>query len=689
MTTPPVPDAAALDALLRRGHEALRQGWYTRAIDAYEEAKRTFGELADVVDFSLDLARRRAARDSPAQPAAPGVHRRYGAAAAAAGLLDAQQLPAGAEPDSASADRPSAAGPLVSVIMPIEHAPEDLGHSPRAVVGEAVRSVLDQTCPDWELLVCDASDAEDVAEAVHLHPDRRLAHHRLSGAAGATARNHGIARAAGPILAFLAPEDVWHPRHLEEAVRVHRAGPHPVVRSGQWEAALDGEDLVAASLTPEPRAEATLSTVSLHRAVLDEVGVFDPRLDGAQDRELLARCARHWTPVQLDAPLVLRRRPAAGDAVGSAPESGAALDAAAAPSVAPAVAPAIDAALPPRALDDWHPVTEPARTIAIKIAAPSRETAWEWGDYHFARHLADALERLGWRCAVHCRDQWYTHDADINLVLRGRVRFDPDRSRAARNLLWSISHPDRLVGREELDAYDHVFVASSPFAEELDQLTDAPVSVLHQATDPEVFADPEQPAELPEPVAFIGNSRGVRRRLVDWAVEADIDLAVWGTRWERFLPERMVHGDHVPNDELAAHYAGAAIVLNDHWETMAAHGYLSNRLFDASAAGAFVVSDPVAGLEETFGEDIPVVDSPQALRRTVDWFLAHPEERRARAERARERVLAQHTFDHRAWELTLVLRRLAAAQPAQPAQPAESTQSAGRRSSRRTAFAAR
>ena len=174
-----------------------------------------------------------------------------------------------------------------------------------------------------------------------------------------------------------------------------------------------------------------------------------------------------------------------------------------------------------------------------------------------------------------------------------------------------------------------------------------PVAALPQATDPERFR-PGEPGPAHE-LLFVGNSRGVRRHMLDELLPTDHELAVYGRAWtaDRLDPHYLA-GEHVPNDELAGYYGAAAIVLNDHWLDMQREGFLSNRLYDAAAAGAFVISDDVEGLEEAFDGGIAGYVGADELRRLVDTFLADPGARRDCAERARAAVLERHTFDHRA-----------------------------------------
>ena len=98
-------------------------------------------------------------------------------------------------------------------------------------------------------------------------------------------------------------------------------------------------------------------------------------------------------------------------------------------------------------------------------------------------------------------------------------------------------------------------------------------------------------------------------------------------------------------------------MLNDHWDTMRAHGFVSNRIFDVLACGTPVISDHMDEIADLFGDAVPTFSNPDELRTLVEIILEDPEAARARARRGRDRVLAAHTFDHRADALSDALHR--------------------------------
>lgn len=286
-------------------------------------------------------------------------------------------------------------------------------------------------------------------------------------------------------------------------------------------------------------------------------------------------------------------------------------------------------------------------SFAIKIACPSEAVREEWGDYHFARGLADALQRLGCHCRIDYLRTWPdnggTHDVD--LVLRGLERFVPTPGRPS--LLWIISHPD-LVTREELSRYAHIFVASRLLAHRLSGTVEAPVEPLLQCTDSNVFFPPPTDAARNRDILFVGNSRNVFRPAVRAAIEAGLSPIVYGTRWDGLLDRRLVRGAIVPNSTVAELYRTAGVVLNDHWPDMREAGILSNRVFDALACAAPVISDHIPDLPAGFADFVSSFGAHRPIRDAIVEAMNEDADRRARRRAFADVVRRDHGFDSRA-----------------------------------------
>jgi hypothetical protein len=295
------------------------------------------------------------------------------------------------------------------------------------------------------------------------------------------------------------------------------------------------------------------------------------------------------------------------------------------------------------AIDRWLR----APRIAIRIPAPNPALADSWGDTHLARAFRNSLRRAGWPTRIRLRHVWDEPFVGIDDVIVDLLGLHEATSQpGAVRVLWQISHPE-LARPDLYERYDVAFVASDPFAERMADRARVPVHSLHQATDPDRFG-PRDGGPAHE-LLFVGGWRQAGRRILEDLIPTDHELAVFGGRWtaER-IDLRYLGGEAIPNDELPAYYGAAAIVLNDHWAGMRREGFLSNRLYDAAAAGAFVISDHVEGLEDEFDGGIVGYRDRAQLHELVDRFLADPDARREHADVARRAVLERHTFDHRA-----------------------------------------
>jgi teichuronic acid biosynthesis glycosyltransferase TuaG len=100
--------------------------------------------------------------------------------------------------------------PTVSVITPAYNA--------AAVVGEAIRSLQNQTFASWEMLVVDDCSTDDTAAviAAFANNDERIRLLRSAQNAGpANARNVAMTAARGRYMAFLDSDDLWLPEKLQ------------------------------------------------------------------------------------------------------------------------------------------------------------------------------------------------------------------------------------------------------------------------------------------------------------------------------------------------------------------------------------------------------------------------------------------------------------------------------------------
>jgi glycosyltransferase involved in cell wall biosynthesis len=286
------------------------------------------------------------------------------------------------------------------------------------------------------------------------------------------------------------------------------------------------------------------------------------------------------------------------------------------------------------------PRARPPLRFALTVAAPSAKVATRWGDWHLAQALAASLRRCGSEVRVQTADRaddLAGRACDVHVVLRGLRPVS--RTVGQGHVLWIVSHPE-TIDDDELDAADLVLVASPRFADHLRHRTGTPVEVMLQATD----------------------HRRFRPLPVDPALGAGLRPRIYGGGWRGLVDPALVVADYIDNDVLATVYSSARVVLNDHWPTMRAWGFVSNRLFDVLACGTPVISDPVEGMEELFDGAVREYHTPSELRAQVEEVLADPAAARERAEGGRKVVLANHTFDHRAQQLVDALRRHLAAE---------------------------
>ncbi|MBU6146901.1 MAG: hypothetical protein KGP10_01855 [Actinomycetales bacterium] len=460
-------------------------------------------------------------------------------------------------------------------------------------------------------------------------------------------------------------------------------GGDPLMWQAEWLSRQPGETLlVLLTGHPSPRLATLISEglAEVRSGRSDLAEVLEPavseRSDPAWSRALICR-ARHWHRIDATA------TGAAGHPLGQAPQAHtrsmaadhpradlgsrvtAALDAVITTAGAteriavPGMATASSRDDPPAVGARTRP---PALRWSIRTAVTAATLQANWGDTWFAADLAAALARLGQHVVVDSlasRSRTSLGCEDVTLVLRGkdslRGATDDLANRAAVRMIWVISNPESIADDELVDV-DIVAAASQTWATAASQRLRRPVLTLLQCTDPHRFRPPAgaaAPASRRErPVLFIGGARDGVRPVVAAALGAGAEVAVHGHGWTGLLPPGVLHSTHLPRSEVPAAYADATVVLNDHEPQMQRHGFWSNRLFDAVAAGARVLSDTPAGASQVqadalFGGSVRLFTTPaQAAGLLLDPAAAWPDD--AAREQAAEQVRHRHCFDARA-----------------------------------------
>lgn len=180
-----------------------------------------------------------------------------------------------------------------------------------------------------------------------------------------------------------------------------------------------------------------------------------------------------------------------------------------------------------------------------------------------------------------------------------------------------------------------------------------------------VPADPRFAADL----SFLGNRLPDREARVEQFFFAaarrrpEARFLLGGSGWNADdLPPNVRHVGHVSSNDHNAFNTSARAVLNINRSSMARYGYSpATRIFEAAGAKACVITDPWEGIEQFLepGKEVLEVEDGGSLAELMDTL--DPARATAIGEAGYRRVLAEHTYAHRAVQVEAVLEGCEAA----------------------------
>lgn len=96
---------------------------------------------------------------------------------------------------------------MFSVIIPAYNAEK--------FIDTSIKSVLSQTCGDFELIIVDDGSCDGTKEKIECYSDSRIRYIYQENGGVSSARNRGICESKGEFICFLDSDDEWKFNHLE------------------------------------------------------------------------------------------------------------------------------------------------------------------------------------------------------------------------------------------------------------------------------------------------------------------------------------------------------------------------------------------------------------------------------------------------------------------------------------------
>ena len=247
------------------------------------------------------------------------------------------------------------------------------------------------------------------------------------------------------------------------------------------------------------------------------------------------------------------------------------------------------------------------------------------------------------------------------------------RSRGVVTAFWFVEDYRYMTYFKELaPSYDFFFhIQGEQLNQELAYLGSPHYGHLPLAADPDLFkpiSDSQTLAPFRAPVSFMGS--GYPNRRLFFSDLLDFNFKIWGTEWDLSSPLGLnvqSNGRRVTTEETVLIYNATQVNLNLH-SSVFSNGldrdgnFVNPRTFEIASCGAFQLVDERNPLPQYFNPDLEMVTFRDLddLKQKITFYLNRPDLRKEFGARARERVLSEHTYQHR---MQTMLKLISEAQP--------------------------
>jgi len=195
--------------------------------------------------------------------------------------------------------------PYFSIIIPL--------YNKENFISDTLKSVFSQSFSDFEIIIVNDGSTDKSEEKVLSFNDSRIQYFHTENRGVSLARNYGISKANGKIIAFLDADDIWFSKHLEHIKELSILFPECGLFATNYELYYNAKRMVRPKFTDIHDKEwkgilsdffkssyinriAWTSAVAVPKRVFETVGNFNPNitLGAGEDTDLWIRIALNF-----------------------------------------------------------------------------------------------------------------------------------------------------------------------------------------------------------------------------------------------------------------------------------------------------------------------------------------------------------------------------------------------------------
>jgi glycosyltransferase involved in cell wall biosynthesis len=94
------------------------------------------------------------------------------------------------------------------------------------ILNKTLNSVLQQTFTNYEIILVNDGSTDNSLEVLSKFEDSKIQVYSQKNKGAAAARNLGVEKSTGKLIAFLDADDYWFPNHLEELIKLTKQFPN-------------------------------------------------------------------------------------------------------------------------------------------------------------------------------------------------------------------------------------------------------------------------------------------------------------------------------------------------------------------------------------------------------------------------------------------------------------------------------